>query len=262
MRWQLSAAQWDVLTEALFPHHGGLEIYPAPIQVPVHGHTDAERGRLSAQVAVELSALGLLRGGRVEADLEAALGLLHRPACWVDSVWLPDPEAEQPARVVAATGAAIGICVAQYPERPGVTLLEVIPAHGLAAAVVRKLPAHPPGTRPGLTVPLGPPAPSAPPGLLVTVPTARTSPERSGAAVAAILNQAHPRTGQIAANLRDPFGRVHRSQVLHWCDNPDGRYQMTVTRSPGGPDRLAVAPADPQRIGHAVQRLIDSLHPR
>ncbi len=259
MSWQLSAAQWDVLTELLH-----IESYPAPIQVQVHGRTDVERGRIRAQVVDELSRLGLLQGGRVEPDLEAALTLLRRPASWVDSVWLPGPEAEQPVRVVAAREAGTGVCARQHPDRPGETLLEAIPATGLAAAVVGKLPPHPPGKSPAVS--LAPPPSAAQRsqpdgGLMVSASTAQTSAERDRSAAAAILERPHSRAGQIAANVRDPSGRVRRSEVLRWCDNPDGRYQVTLRHQPDGAQWLTVTPADPRRLGDAVQQLLAVLHP-
>jgi hypothetical protein len=265
MSWRLSAEQWDVLTEASFPENFGFECYPAPIQVRSHGRTDVARGRIRARVSAELEQLGLLRAGRVEPDLEAALRLLHRPTYWVDSVWLPDAAAKQPVRVVAARDGTAGACAVQYPDQPGATLLEIIPASGLAAAVVRKLPPHPPGRNPAVTLPLEPgddrqPEPDR--GLLVPVPTVRTSAERDSAAATAILEQPRARAGQIAANVRDPSGQVRRSGILRWCDNPDGRYQVTVGGQAGGPQQLAVAPADAQRMGDGVQRLLTSLQPR
>jgi EspG family len=128
---RLSAPQWDLLTEVV-----RLEAYPAPIQVRSHGRNALERGRIRAEVGKELKALGLLRAGRVDADLEAALRLLHRPASWLDSVWLPDVAADQPVRVLAARGGAMAVCAVQNPDRPGATMLDIIPATGLAAAVV------------------------------------------------------------------------------------------------------------------------------
>ena len=256
MRWQLSAAQWDVLTEAL-----RLEGYPAPIQVRSHGTTDVERGRIRAEVGEELRRLGLVRAGRVEADLEAALRLLHRPASWLDSVWLTDAVAQQPVRVLAARGGTLGVCALQHPDRPGATVLDIIPAAGLAAAVVDRLPPHPPGHSPGGTIALAPSPerPTQPGGVLVSASPARTTVERERAAVSAILDQPHARAGQIAANVRDSAGQVHRSQVLRWCDNPDGRYQITVT--PRRNDRsLAITPGDPHRIATTLQHLLDSLH--
>jgi hypothetical protein len=274
LTWRLSAPQWDVLTEVL-----GLERYPSPIQVRSHGRTRVEHVRVRADVCVELAQLGLLRAGRMDADLEAALRLLHWPASWVDSVWLAGAMVDQPVRVVAARGGTAGVCALQHPDQPGATLLEVIPATGLAAAVVRRLP---PGRSSAVTVALQPNgarqpdearqrqhSAARPPseaqfggGLLVSASPVRTSAECDSAAAAAILDKPHARAGQIAANLRDPSGRVRRSDVLRWCDNVDGRYQVMVNRRSGEPTSLTVGPSDPQRLGDGVQRLLAALQPR
>lgn len=254
LAWRLSAAQWDVLTEVL-----GLEGYPSPIQVRSSGRTRREHAQVRADVCVELTELDLLRGGRMDADLEDAMRLLHWPASWVDSVWLADAVADQPVRVVAARGGAAGVCALQHPDQPGATLLEVIPATGLAAAVVSRLPSHPPGRSSAVTVTLQPDARQ--PKLLVSASPVRTSVERDSAAAAAILDKPHARAGQIAANVRDPSsGRVRRSDVLRWCDNVDGRYQVMVNRWSGESTSLTVGPSDPQRLGDGVQRLVASLH--
>lgn len=271
LTWRLSAPQWDVLTEVL-----GLERYPSPIQVHSHGRTRVERVRVRADVCVELAQLGLLRAGRMDADLEAALRLLHWPASWVDSVWLAGAVADQPVRVVAARAGTAGVCALQHPDQPGATLLEVIPATGLAAAVVGRLPSHPPGRSSAVTVALQPDGARQSRqhsrvrssseaqfggGLLVSASPVQTSAERDSAAAAAILDKPHARAGQIAANLRDPSGRVRRSDVLRWCDNVDGRYQVTVNRRSGEPTSLTVGPSDPQRLGDGVQRLLAALQP-
>lgn len=257
MAWRLSAAQWDVLTEML-----QLAGYPAPIQVRSHGRTDLERGGLRAEVGDELRQLGLVRAGRVEADLEAALRLLHRPASWLDSVWLSDTAAQQPVRVLAARGTAVGVCALQHPDQPGATALEIIPAAGLAAAVVGRLPAHPPGRSvlresPAVTIALVPSRERSG-SVLVSASPVRTSVERERAAVSAILDQPHARVGQIAANARDSAGRVRRSQVVRWCDNPEGRYQITVTPRTDNRSRT-IAPADPHRLATTLQHLLDSV---
>lgn len=257
--WRLSAAQWDVLTELL-----GLEGYPSPIQVCSLGRTRLEHARVRADVCLELTRLGLLRAGRMDADLEAALRLLHWPASWVDSVWLADAVASQPVRVVAAQGGAAGVCALQHPEQPGATLLEVIPPAGLAAAVVSRLPAHLPGRSCAVTVPLESDDGRQPSGaqLLVSASPARTNAERASAAAAAILDKPHARAGQIAANVRDPSGKVRRSDVLRWCDNVDGRYQVTINRRSGESPSLTIGPTDPRGLGDGVQRLLAALQPR
>lgn len=254
--WRLSAAQWDMLTETL-----QLERYPAPIQVQSHGRTADERVRIRAEVGEQLRRLGLLRAGRVDADLEAALRLLHRPTSWLDSVWLTDSAAVQPVRVLAARGGAMGVCAMQRPDQPGATVLDIIPVAGMAAAVVSRLPAHPPGPLPAATLALAP-SPDRRArgggGVLVSASPVRTSSERQRAAVSAILDQPHARAGQIAANVRDS-GLVRRSDVLRWCDNPDGRYQIIVTGRPHESRALTVAPCDGHGLAGAIQRLCDTL---
>jgi hypothetical protein len=255
LAWRLSAAQWDVLTEVL-----GLEGYPAPIQVRSTGRTRLEHARVRADVGVELRRLGLLRAGRVDADLEAAVRLLHWPTTWVDSVWLADAVADQPVRVVAARGGAAGVCALQHPDQPGATLLEVIPATGLAAAVVSRLPSHPPGCSAAVTVQPRSPQPTG--GLLVAASPVRGTAERDLAAAAAILDKPHLRAGQIAANVRDPSGQVRRSDVLRWCDNVDGRYHVMVDQRSGESTSMTIGPSDPQRLSDGVQRLLAALQPR
>lgn len=253
--WWLSAVQWDLLTESL-----RLEGYPPPIQVRSAGRTTTEAAHLRVEANAELGQRGLVRGGRVEPDLEAALRLLHRPTCWVSSVWMPDKSGEYPVRVVAARNGAVGVCALQHPDQPGATRLEVIPAEGLASAVVGKLPPHPPGRSPAVTVPI-PQRAELTGELLVTASPAWTGAERSHAAATAILDQVHARAGQITASTRDPSGRMRRSEILRWCDNPDGRYQLMLRHPPGGPDWLVVSPTDPQRLGEGVQQLLVSLQP-
>jgi hypothetical protein len=250
----MSAAQWDLLTEML-----KLERYPAPIQVHSHGRTTEERGRIQADVSEQLHRLGLIRPGRVDADLEAAMRLLHRPAIWLDSVWLADPAADHPVRVLAARSGTVAVCAVQDPDQAGVTTLDVIPVTGMAAAVVSRLPSHPPGRSPTATIALGPDpgwGARGSGGVLVSAFPVQT--ERQRAAVSAILDQPHARAGQIAANIRDG-SRVSRSPLLRWCDNPDGRYQITVTTRRDDTRSLTVAPCDSPRLTAAIDHLLDIL---
>lgn len=252
--WRLSAAQWDLLTETL-----QLERYPAPIQVHSHGRTALERGHVRAEVAEQLRRLGLIRAGRVDADLESAMWLLHRPASWLDSVWLTGPAADRPVRVLAACGGTVAVCAVQEPDQAGATRLDVIPVAGMAAAVVSRLPSHPPGRSPAGTIALAPdPSWAARGGGGVLVSTFPVQTERQRAAVSAILDQPHARAGQIAANVRDR-GRVRRSPVLRWCDNPDGRYQITVTTFRDDTRSLTVVPCDSHRLTAAIHHLLDTL---
>jgi len=252
MRWGLTDPQWALLAADL-----GFEAFPAPLRVTaLRGATGLDR------VRDELADAGLLRAGRIDADFEDALRVLHRPAAWFDSLWLPQPGSDALARMVAAGGGSVGVSATQHPARPGITVIEVIGAAGLTAAVVGRLPAERPGRAPAVSVALD--AANArhddgrqPDRVLVPGSGARSSPTRDRAAAATILDAPHTRAGQIAANVRDPSGAVHRSALLRWLDNAaDGRYQVTYSRRG---DRLEICPVDPNRLGDAIQRLHSTL---
>ncbi|MGH3979301.1 MAG: ESX secretion-associated protein EspG [Pseudonocardiaceae bacterium] len=241
--------QWALLAGDL-----GHDSYPAPLRVGVLRGPGAY-----ARARDELRAAGLLRAGRVDADLEDALRLLHRPAIWFDSLWLPEAGSDALARVVVASSGIIGVSATQHPAQSGVTAIEVIGGAGLAAAVVGRLPTERPGRRPAVTVPVDPAAAHDDDGqdsgsVLVSSTDRGHSPARDHAIAAAILDAPHPRAGQISANVRDFTGTVHRSAVLRWYDNEaDGRYQVELSWCG---DRLEISPADPKRLGDAIQRLL------
>lgn len=252
MRWGLTDPQWALLAADL-----GFEAFPAPLRVgALRGATGLDR------VRDELADAGLLRAGRIDADFEDALRVLHRPATWFDSLWLPQPGSDALARMVVARGGSVGVSATQHPAQPGITVVEVIGAAGLAAAVVGRLPAERPGRAPAVSVALD--AANAhhddgqqPDTVLVTGTDTGSSPSRDRAAATAILDAPHLRAGQIAANVRDPSGMVRRSALLRWYDNEaDGRYQVTCSRRG---DRLEISPADPNRLGDAIQRLHSTL---
>ncbi|MGH3977518.1 MAG: ESX secretion-associated protein EspG [Pseudonocardiaceae bacterium] len=247
MQWGLADAQWALLAADL-----GHECYPPPIRV------GALRGqRAFAQARDELAAAGLLRAGRIDADLEEVLRLLHRPTLWFDSLWLPEAGRDAVARLIVAANDRVGVSATQHPALPGMTALEVIDSAGLAAAVVSSLPAERPGRRPAVTVPLdaaGARDDEEEHGevLIAGIDSGRSL-ARDRAAVMTILHAPHPRAGQIAANARDPAGAVHRSSPVRWYDvEADGRYQVATSQRG---DRLQISPADPRRLGHAIQQL-------
>lgn len=247
--WRLTGAQWALLAAEL--RHTE---YPPPLRVTTWIRSEAARSR----VRDELEAAGMMRAGRVDADLEAGLRLLRRPWLWLDSMWLPEATDEHPMRLLAAQAGGSGVCVVQHPEQQGTTLLELVPAGGLGAAVVARLPAARPGRKPVARVP---PDDSRaheeePGSVLISGDASMARPANGRAAAAEIIDAPHTRAGQVAANVRDPSGTVRRSPLLRWYDNEgDGRYQASLT--PRG--WLEVAPADAQRLGQAADRLFTFL---
>jgi hypothetical protein len=240
--WRLSAAQWDLLTETL-----QLERYPAPIQVRSHGRTALERSHVWAEVAEQLRRLGMIgRGGWTPISRRRCGCCTGRRVGWTRS-GSPTRRLISPSGCSRLCGGTVAVCAVQEPDQAGATTLDVIPVAGMAAAVVSRLPSHPPGRDhcAGPRPRLGPAGRGG--GVLVSAFPVHT--ERQRAAVSAILDQPHARAGQIAANVRDR-GRVRRSPVLRWCDNPDGRYQITVTTYRDDTRSLTVAPCDRTAFPH------------
>jgi len=251
---RITGAQWATLSAEL-----GIATYPPPVRI-----TTRVRGELAlARLRGELERTGLMRSGRVDADLDAALRQLHRPTVWLDSMWLPDPAQDEPARLVAGhNGGATGVCVIQHPGQAGATTLEIIPVGALVSRVVGALPAQCAGRMPAVTVPPGTASgeEEGSDGVLVRGNPAGRRPSNGRAAAAAILDAPHPRAGQIAVNVRGHDGAVRRSTLLRWYDNEgDGRYQAALSPRSGA---LEVGPTDAQRLGATAQRMLAALAAR
>lgn len=95
--------------------------------------------------------------------------------------------------------------------------------------------------------------------MMQTVTQSRgNSGDRQVAAYHEIGNAVHVRGGQIAANLRDPHGRVRRSPVVRWFDNaePDGRYLDHAERGSTGEQMFLLTPAGAGQIRNGIDRLI------
>jgi hypothetical protein len=264
--WRLSAVQVDQVWEFL-----GLGDYPYPIEVRSHGQTDVERRALRHRVRDELRGAGLLRADRLDADLEAALRLIARAECWVDSVWLPDEHADSPMRALAARTGRAALLAVQLPGESehagGDLLLREIHPSGLVAAVVGELPTAPAGRRPAVTAPasaFGGPA-TAPReetgGVLVSGSPGAGRAERDLRTFEEVLDAPHRRAGQLAANHRDAAGRRRRSAALRWFDNPDdGRY-LLVDESDGREARSTLRPVDAHQLGARAQAALNSVLP-
>ena len=249
--WRITGAHWAMLSAEL-----GLASYPAPIRI-----TTRIRGEAAlARVRGELEDTGLMRSGRVDADLEAVLRQLHRPDVWLDSMWLPDPAQDEPARLVAArNGGATGVCATQYPGQAGATTLEIIPIGALVSKVIGALPAQRAGRMPAGIVPpdTSPLRDDTSDGVLVTGNPVGRRPVNGRVAASAILDAPHPRAGQIAVNMRGYNGAVRRSTLLRWYDNEgDGRYQAALSPRSGA---LEVGPTDAQRLGTTAQHMLATL---
>lgn len=250
MTWRLSPAQLDVVW-----HELALGELPYPLQVPSIGATLDERADLRTRILDQLAAADLWHRGRLDAGLERALQVLARPELSLDSVWLPNPHAAVPCRVIAARIGDDAYLLAQDADPDAEFLIGEIRPTALELAVIDWLPGAPPGQCQPLSIQVGG-AGAADDEDSVLVDEVF---EGGGGGYGERAYQelaVRPRigSGQLAVNTRPRSGGVRRSAVLHWFDVAgDGRYAAYRT------DGYAnVRPADGAWLHGQLQQLVAS----
>jgi hypothetical protein len=215
---------------------------PYPLEVQSHGATMDSRRMLRQRVRADLMANQLLdRSGRVEPQLEDWLLALANADLSVDSVFLPELDAE-PVLALAATGRGSAVLAVQ--QKNGLRL-SPIPKDGLVSAIVGMLPPARRGAETSISLRANE----------LAAVGARTSERASDAetrkALAKLTALPNRRGGQIAANTRSEMRGRRRSTVLSWFDNETGRY-LTQSRS----DWVTVAPADAATLRHRIGEMV------
>jgi hypothetical protein len=251
LAWQLNPVQLDQVWESL-----ELGDYPFPFEVASFGSTDVGRGQLRRRVRDELTASGLLRRDRLDADLEWALRLIAGPEVSVDSIWLAD--GDSPHRALVARAANRAVLAVQQPgpvehEGGDLTLREVAPDN-LVAPLITTLPAQRPGTKQGGTAPVPQqrPKPATQEGGLMRV--AGYGRDRDLRALDDLLGAEHAAIGQIGVTVREPSGRKRHTNAVTWFDNADdGRYLVVTAPGQDGREWVTVTPADAHALGSRVE---------
>jgi hypothetical protein len=272
-RWQLHPLHLYLVRSYL-----QLDDLTLPLEGPAYGSTYEQLGEVGRREQPTMERLGILVDDEIDPPLAAALQALTKPYLWVDSMWFPQFGGEAAWRTVAAVTAAesgetriaLGVQAPGENERfGGMLTVEVHEKVSLPQVLLPTLPPAPPGNRGAARVP----ATSLKPdqqrddgereSLLESgrVQRPRSTGDQQVALYHAIGEAPHVRAGQIAANLRDPNGRVRRSQVLRWFDNaePDGRYLDHSERGSTGETMFMLTPADARLIASTVDGLVKSV---
>lgn len=241
----LTPIELDFLWEAL--HEGEV---PYPLEIRSHGTTMDERAVLRRQALGGLRERGIMDpSGRLDPRLEGWLGVLGSLRQSVDSVFLPELDAE-PVRALAALGA--GGAVLAIQDSRGLSLRQ-IDRGGLISAIVDLLPPAPRGSELSISLPaeefasVG--AGGGPAG-------GRASAIETRQALARLAGLASLRGGQIAANSRSELSGRRRSAVLAWFDNSSGRYFGQVRTARDGHRWTTVAPADAATLRKRISEMM------
>ncbi|NUT52277.1 MAG: ESX secretion-associated protein EspG [Saccharothrix sp.] len=210
---------------------------PYPLDLPSPGATFDERRRVRLAVYADLDRVGLARRGRVEAELEDALRLLHRPATRITVLGMPDVAADTMLRAIVV---ARGNYAVRAVQDGGFVVIDAVGS--LAEAAVEVVPPLPAG-----------------PGRAVTVAARDLAPgEHRQGFTSAVRPVGNPDVKAVREMLAGPItGTGHfavdgAEHPITWIDTPRGRYAST------GSDWITVAPAD---AGGLVARLSRALAP-
>ncbi|QUH00338.1 ESX secretion-associated protein EspG [Saccharopolyspora erythraea] len=263
-RWQLAPVHLDIVLKYL--ELGDLTL---PLDVPSFGRTTEEFGRIARFERPRMEELGIVVRDEIQPQLAEALRLLAKPYLWVDSLWFPKAGDDHCWRTLAVVteGNRIVLGVQPPSDNPrygGPLTVEVHEKAPLSQVLLPTLPPAPPGNRGPVRVPQTSFRSSQPHEDEEVDVMAPVRPVRAGSGdrqvelYEAIGRAEHVRLGQIAANLRDQYGRVRRSTVLKWFDNvePDGRYLDHSARAATGEQLFMLTPADARLIGGEIESLV------
>lgn len=236
----------------------GLGETPVVLKLTTHAFTDEEQSAELARADAELGEQQLVRGGRPEADAEALLQILRRPAASTDArLWL-----DGSVRALAASEGPDG---AMAVHAAGTVTVQPLDPGGLARAVVGLLPEHPP-------------APGSPAGidrhdLDRAAEAAGSDTDRFASELRA--RQVQPRVaalfadavadvvrrGQFGAAVIDKRGvRQYAREVVNFVDTSKGRFWLRDSGPPGDA-HLTLTPISRDQLTAEVQTMLARLDP-
>jgi hypothetical protein len=248
----LSLAAVDMLLE-----YEKLGRAPYPFKVPHIGTTHTQRAQVREAVFRDLESRGLLRGGRLDADVGLALATFVNPGIAISGAAKLDGTEELLSRV--GSNGQYAVVVRQNENK---LLFEEVRPTAIVPAVVDLIPLTPAG--PGQSVTIPKPSSAPPPRRRVddgtydpfaSMTRTRTQSGSSGQqlrSIERIFEKPKLRVGQFTAFVRDRQGRAVDLSPLAWFDTEAGRYLMSSHQAGDGQGWLTYSPADNARIAQQL----------
>ncbi|GAA0538348.1 hypothetical protein GCM10011581_05330 [Saccharopolyspora subtropica] len=263
-RWQLVPVHLDIVLKYL-----QIDDLTMPLDVRSYARTTEQLGLMARAETERMIAAGIIVNDEVHPQLAAALRLLARPYLWVDSLWFPQAGDDHCWRALAAltegNRVVLGVQTpSEDPKHGGMLTVEVHENVSLPQVLLPTLPPAPPGNRGPVRVPASSFRTQEVDEdeeidiLQSATPRRGSSGDREYERYQAIGRAPHVRVGQIAANLRDQYGRTRRTQPIKWFDNvqPDGRYLDHNVRGTSGEQLYMLTPADARLLGAEIDALV------
>ncbi|MDT7725044.1 MAG: hypothetical protein QOI21_1620 [Actinomycetota bacterium] len=246
----LSLAAVDILLE-----HETLGGAPYPFKVPHIGTTHTQRVQVRGAVFRDLESRGLMRGGRLDADVELALKTFVDPQVSIAGAARLDGGKPLFTRVSSNNQFAVIVRQAE-----NLLVFEETRPTAIVPAIVDLLPLTP--AAPGQSVTIAKPV-SAPPrrqpineGSYDPFASVNRPRQSAGGAqlrsVERIFEKPKVRVGQFTPFVKGRNGRPVDLSPLAWFDTEAGRYLMSAHEAADGQRWLTYAPADNARIAQQL----------
>lgn len=219
---------------------------PFPIQLRDAAATVNERDAVARQARQQLEHGGVLRRGRIDADVEYALRTLTKPLVWCTAFGFYGPQPQELIRVRAAHAGGAGVLAVQLAGRAedvgGDLVLST--TTDLPAAVVGALPSAPAGREQAATWQRPAPRSSG----FAPVNVVHTRGQRSAERFRRLVEGPFSCAGQLTVTALGPDDEPRKLNALRWFDRPgDGRYLTLHGQT------STVCPADAATLVRALQ---------
>jgi hypothetical protein len=249
----LSLAAADILLE-----HCGLGRAPVPFEVPHLGTSHSQRAQIRDAVFRDLQSRGIVRGGRLDAEVRLALAtFVHSPVAIAAAARLGAD------RTLFARAASDGEYAVLARRADNLIVFEQARPTAIVPAIVDLLPLIP--AAPGQSVTIPKPAGTAKraPGQyegydpFAGVARPRSQPSAQLRAVERMFEKPRLRIGQFTAFLAGRSGHPVGLNPVAWFDTEAGRYLMTVREAEDGQRWTTYAPADNARLAQQLYQQLE-----
>jgi hypothetical protein len=247
----LSLAAVDTLWELL-----RVGARPFPFEIPYHGATMEERGRIRNTVLADLESRGLASRGKLEPEVVDCLSALASSEIALTAAALLDVNSElQLTARAAANGrfAVLGVLQGQQLR------VGEVPRDGMVRAIVGVIPNERPGPGQQVTVSSAAQRPASDDEGGIMRSTRTTPAANQPRAVELIMRRPRLRVGHFTVEAKDRRRRRLASPVLGWFDTDEGRYLNESQRGRDGADWVTYAPADNARLARRLGELMTSV---